>query len=207
MKIGMTLVELDHDSGKNDVQDLVKRAMKVTPPGRQLCVIFPMPGDWQRSFPFEAIATSTVLGTPLSRTSEREWAFTGNISVRICSPSVRRRRVVREMGIVAFRRSGEKAYSRRTLINKRDLKTAVIPALHPVFTRDVANNVWHIPAKGYVGRIRNRLQSLFTWPDERTVLVGRKGNRFLPWDALNLDNDLVGVPQKHAYVFSKAEPC
>jgi hypothetical protein len=202
VNIGMTLVEVESSALKQKVRRQVKQAMSLTPVGRQLCVTFPLPRKWIESFPYDAIVVSEVLGKPETRAEPNEWVFSVNISIRLCKAVADQRVVSGEIGVLIFRRSGEMAYTRRATMAQEKLDKAILPVLNPVFTRDVANNVWHLPSEGHVSRIRNRLQSLYTWPDERTLLVSSESQRSLAWKRLNLDDDLVGVPTKSSYRWS-----
>jgi hypothetical protein len=100
-----------------------------------------------------------------------------------------------------YRKSGEKAYLRRLTSNDEFIDKARFNAIHPVFTRDVANNVWHLSRSNAVSRIIQRLSALLTWPDERTRIISNSSTRSLAWRPLNLDKDLIGVPTKVEYQF------
>ena len=70
----------------------------------------------------------------------------------------------------------------------------------PVFTRDVANNVWHLNEVNLMERLVARFSSLLTWQDEEFVVVsGNKISEINDRKKLTLKEDLVGVPTKVPY--------
>lgn len=196
---GLVLVELKESISEERAIDEIMEAMEATPPGRYLCISYVLPTAWCHGQIWESVATRLILGSPTERSSGAEWQFAGNVFIRVCRKKSAGRDLEREMALVIFRRAGAPAYSRRSEIGPSDLRLATLPVLHPVFTRDVANNVWHIPSQGFKTRIRRRLQALYTWPDEATILIGSGEPRRLPWRSMNLDDDLVGVPSKKPY--------
>ena len=199
MNVGMTLVEVSQPMSKAVLACVVRDAKEATPNGRQLCVTFPLPDSWSESMPYEAIITNEILGRPSERREPHEWVFSGNLCVRRCRVKRGERDVVGEVGVLMFRRSGDMAYTKRSEVDESTIQKATLDSLHPVFTRDVANNVWHLPDTRYVTRLRNRLQALFTWPGESTLLFDVAGIKILRWKPLLLDADLVGVPTKREY--------
>lgn len=199
MSTGLVLLELDSESSTRIIRFMVEEAVEMTPAGRYLCVTFPLPSSWTASTPFDAIVTTAVLGRPETRIDQADWEFAGNGCMRLCASGEHSRTVDSEIGLLLFRRSGAKPFARKAEVSKDLVDEAILPALHPVFTRDVANNVWHLPVEGYRDKIRNRLQTLFSWPDERMLIISRAGRRWLKWHPMDLDDDLVGVPEKQHY--------
>lgn len=198
MTVGMTLIEVNPNIPKDVLGRMIRKAMSATPEGRQLCVTFPLPDAWGKTAPYEAIITNAVLGRPSERTEPHEWVFSGNICVRRCKVIRGKRQVVGEVGVLMFRRSGDMAYKKRTQVDEVTIDSATLETLHPAFTRDVANNVWHLPVQ-CVGKLRNRLQALFTWPGEVTLLLQPISDKKLSWQPLALDDALIGVPTKQDY--------
>ena len=75
-----------------------------------------------------------------------------------------------------------------------------MPVKDPVFTRDVANNVWHLSEENLIDRLIARFSSLLTWQDEDFVVVsGTKISQVTDRKKLDLKSDLVGVPTKVPY--------
>ena len=197
--VGMTLVQVDPGTPVTAVRRMVGDAKAATPEGRQMCVVYPLSSAWQVEIPLEAIVTREVLGIPSQRTEPHEWLFSGFICVRQCKVVRDRREVLGEFGVLMFRHSGEMAYTRRSSLDDTSIGKATLKSTHPVFTRDVANNVWHLDGRQVVPAIYDRLQALFTWPDEVTLLVQQAKTSRRKWKALELDGDLVGVPTKQSY--------
>jgi hypothetical protein len=75
-----------------------------------------------------------------------------------------------------------------------------------VFTRDVANNVWHLLADNFKERVITRFSTLLTWQDEEFFVVDQsKTTEVKDRKALILKEDLVGVPNKVAYFWDNGE--
>jgi hypothetical protein len=86
------------------------------------------------------------------------------------------------------------------------LKRNVIPVSEKVFTRDVANNVWHLLGDNFKERLTSRFSSLLTWQDEEfVVLDGGKTSFIKERTALTLKEDLVGVPKKVPYFWESGD--
>jgi len=202
-QIGGVAVVVTTDS-RAEVEKRVAEAMCDVPKGRCIFVLWEVDNRWDLSVPVEAIAVQTVLGAPGERIANN-WLFYGNGAVRLY--------LQQESGPssvwmwVGFRREGEKAYRRKNneVIDPSTLKASAIPVSHPVFTRDVANNLWHLQSSGGLSRIVRRLQSLTTWSDE-VVLVHYKDRTVRQNHlSLNCDDDLVPVAEKIAYEYEGIE--
>lgn len=176
-------------------------AMEATPPGRVLCVVFELPAVWEASANVEAVMTDAVLGRPEERSDHPEWEFFGNLAVRICKTRVGGREVVKEQAALLFRRAGDRAYVRRKSLDAAAVKAARIDAHHPVFTRDVANNVWHVSKES---EVVSRLAMLLAWPDEAVLQLSVDGERRSILKRPDLEQALVGVPEKILYDWSSA---
>jgi hypothetical protein len=77
-------------------------------------------------------------------------------------------------------------------------RSAEISVGHKAFTRDVANNTWHLTDDRCDDAIVERLSYLLTWPDEVTLSISDEvvsHRRRVP----DLDLDLIPVPTKKAY--------
>ena len=198
---GLVVAVVDDDLSDDEIRGVIDRARHITPPGRCLCVIFGLPTQWQKSTPVEAIASESILGKASDRVDEWEWEFFGNVFIRGCRVIKSGRSIASEYCVVMYRKSGDKSYLRRLTSNDEFIDEARFNAIHPVFTRDVANNVWHLSNGKVVSRIIQRLSGLLTWPDEKTRVVSNSSTRSLGWRPLNLDKDLIGVPTKVEYQF------
>jgi hypothetical protein len=198
-ELGLAIVEIPFGTSRKLIIDLAINGMAKVPPGRLLAVCYEMNPDFGRSEPVESIVINQVLGRAQERVGDSDWKFFGNLAIRVCSIRKNSRKVIREIGVILLCRDGDKAYVRRKSASKELLKNSTIPGIHPVFTRDVANNVWHIPARGYRGRIRNRLAALTVWADEAFLVIDPNGSRQYPVKQMNLDDDLIPVPTKQLY--------
>ncbi len=199
--IGLTLAEFPENASRRVLSRLLSQAIEFTPPGRIFAGIYPLPQRWKVSVPVESFVVTRLLGAPQARSEESEWEFFANLAVRVCEAGRPERSVVKEIGVILMRRAGDKAYVRRHSLPDTVLSRSVLPTLHPVFTRDVANNVWHIPDNNFEARIRTRLGGLLAWPDEDLLLIGEARNERIRNGGFGLDQDLVGVPTKVSYSF------
>ena len=185
---------------------MLDRAIRSTPAGRFLAVIVPLNLCWEESAPIESQVVARVLGVPSSRSDNSEWEFFGNLAIRACSLGGPWRSVLHESSVILLRRSGEKIYERRRTATLEIIDRATLPTLHPVFTRDVANNVWHLPVKGFNTNIRRRLGALLAWSDEAIVLITERSRRRLPVLPMDLTQDLIGIPRRRDYEWVTNQP-
>jgi hypothetical protein len=186
------------DETADEISSVVLKAAKRVPEGRLLFAIWQVPDEWSANTPVESVFLTTMLGSPSERTDE-EWEFYGTGAIRLYSQ--KKARPSTNVMWAAVRRVGVKAYLR---IGSGDISDAVkksstIPVAHKVFTRDVANNVWHLRSQNGFARIVERFQFLTTWSDE-VVLVYRAG-RFTrrKHKALTFNDDLIPVAHKVPY--------
>jgi hypothetical protein len=91
-------------------------------------------------------------------------------------------------------------------MSSASLKRNSIPVADKVFTRDVANNVWHLINDNFKDRVAARFSALLTWQDEDFLV--HDGSRIRPLlnrKTLTLKEDLVGVPNKVPYFWDNGE--
>lgn len=204
---GLVLLEIPPALSQEEIALLSQKAATKVPQGRLLAVLYQMPSHWETSTPVESTVIRSVMGRPADRSPDTDWEYFGNVAVRACAVAKEQRRVVREFGLTMVRRSGPKAYERRHQLTPKKILEAHIPALDPVFTRDIANNVWHVPASGAERRIKHRLAALVAWPDEDLLVVRPLSTHRYPVQPLDTSGDLIGVPTKSAYSwFTGQEP-
>ena len=203
---GAGLVVIDFSKSHRFGSSTVVRPMKLTPPGRVLAAIYRFPREWKRSVSWDSLLNSAVLGSPETRNpGEDDWSSLGTLAVRSCDPTSLSRKIVEEFGVSLFVRRGDRAYSRKKLTTRQIQESSRINTLHPVFTRDVANNVWHVPIADPVGSIINRLSGLLTWSDEKS-LIFQKGRLFvIAHKPIDLDDSLIGVPTKITYLWQEQD--
>jgi hypothetical protein len=197
--IGTVMVDVPENAKPANVMSLVKKGMAATESGRCLTVILPTSPKWAKQVPLEAIVSTTVLGVAKDRTSEPKWLFSGNVSVRVCKVTKGERVVSQELMLLMFRRSGELTYKRRATVPEEVLERSTIQVQHPVFTRDVANNVWHVSEYNVKTTIRRRISTLFTWSDENTMVVTQEGSKSFKYEQEDFDKALIGTPTKRKY--------
>lgn len=115
----------------------------------------------------------------------------------------KKNRVSKTLLMITIRSKGPKAYSRRKEVLPKVLKASALPVLHPVFTRDVANNIWHISDLGWQTTLTNRILSLQIWSDERAVVVRNGLAKEIDWSAANYEESLVPQAIKYDYSFEE----
>jgi hypothetical protein len=194
---GVFLVITDDDAARVGKRTL--SAMDDVPHGRCLFVLWEVNNGWCKSVPIESIVIQSVLGTPSERTSS-EWLFYGTGAVRTYDSNGNRPKSTWMW--VGCRREGDKAYRRKQAeaLDARVIESSSIPVSHKVFTRDVANNLWHLQDRDCLRRIIGRLQSLTMWSDELALV--HFSDRFEKWnhESMNCDEGLVPVAEKVTYV-------
>lgn len=187
---------------KQIVIDQICKAKKLVTEGRYLIVVFEAPRDWGTHLPIEGLVISETLQGIHNRTSE--WEFFGNGVIRLYSPKTLRYSKAFQWTVV--RRAGEKPYRRKSEFNASQLKKNRLPVFDKVFTRDVANNVWHLKGDNFREKLIIRFKNLLTWQDEDfTVLEGGRRVSYDQGKPLYLQEDLVGVPQKIEYYWDSGD--
>jgi hypothetical protein len=201
-KHGLIILITDHTETATKLLEQTKRGAEETPEGRMFAVIYTLPRNWKSNSNIEQTVSALVLKEPHDRREHDEWEFFGNLAVRSCTVSADTRLVESEYAVLMFRRRGDKAYTRRKSASAELLEEAHLPTLHPVFTRDIANNVWHFESADPIKAIIARLSILLTWPDEHTIIF--QNNEKLQQSRPNpeFDKDLIGVPTKVDYLFA-----
>jgi hypothetical protein len=189
------------DENTSRLRATIKQASARVPEGRLLFVVWTQKDTWSPSAAVESMAVDEILGDPNNR-EESNWDFYGCGAARLYPKNgVRPSETVLWVG---FRLKGPKAYlrNRDKSVAKAVINDSSIPVGNKVFTRDVANNVWHLSNKGGTDRVIGRLQSLTTWADERAIVFkgGRVSSR--KHQTMDLGQDLVPVAQKVQYDLS-----
>ena len=81
--IGMVFIDL---LGVEAIsKDLLKVAMEKTPAGRNLVILYDLPSEWGETPTTESDLVREILGSPVERTNEFEWEFSGAVVVRFCN--------------------------------------------------------------------------------------------------------------------------
>lgn len=180
------------------IENRVLSAMAEVPEGRCLFTFWKVNDAWGVSVPVESTVVQTVLGSPSERDTS-EWLFYGTGAVRTYDTDSNQPKSTWMW--VGCRRMGEKAYRRKQteVLDRHVIEDSSIPVSHKVFTRDVANNLWHLQDRDCLRQMIQRFQSLTTWSDE-LVLV-HFDDRVEKWKhaQMNCDDDLVPVAEKVTY--------
>ncbi len=176
----------------------VLQASASVPEGRLLFVVWSQADTWKKSLPVESIVTQAVLG-PVPTRDNSAWDFYGCGTARLYKN--KGTRPSSSVMWVGLRRRGPKAYLRlRSETVPASIERASrIPVSHKVFTRDVANNVWHLTEPRGIQKVVARLQSLTTWNDEIAEIHNAAGVSKRKHQTVSLDNDLVPVASKIEY--------
>jgi len=196
---GLVVVNLLGRRSLNSCAASVRTGALATPIGRVLAVIYQLPSSWKPSAPLEQAIHEAVMPSPQDRGNEDGWEFFGNLAVRGFDIEAPERSVKTECGVLLYRRSGNKAYVRRHQASAHVIRNSTLTSTHPVFTRDVANNVWHLEQADLADQIIRRLGSLLAWSDETITVVRGRSVEAVPNRRLSLDSDLIGQAQKVDY--------
>ena len=170
--------------------------------GRYLISVFDAPSNWESRIPIEALVVSGTLGTIENRNPN--WEYFGNGAIRCYKGKSLKLSKTLQWNII--KKFGDKPYKRRDEFSILKTKQNTVPVKDPVFTRDVANNVWHLKEEDLTNRLIARFSSLLTWHDEDFVVVsGTKISKIDNRKKLLLKSDLVGVPSKVPYIWNSGD--
>jgi len=198
----ITFIPSGGNQSESAIKEQLNKAKKLVTEGRYLISVFEAPNDWESHLPVEAYVISETLGGIHDRSTD--WEFFGNGVIRTYTSKALRLSKAYQWTIV--RRSGDKPYARRGTLSAVTLKRNTIPVADKVFTRDVANNVWHLLNDNFKERIITRFSTLLTWQDEDFFIVEpSKTSEVKDRKALVLKEDLVGVPNKIPYFWDNGE--
>jgi hypothetical protein len=194
--VGLVLVDLSDFSYREEVESLLTRAMTLVPQGRSLIVLWRCGAEWSPQIPLEAWATITAMKTASER-GQDSLEFFGNGAVRTYQRDESTPKSTWYW--LCFRRPGEKAYKRRNSARRDVVEASTLATLHPVFTRDAANNVWHVADRTSKKAIRERFQVLLTWSDEITLQVRKSGTSRFKRPTVSFSDGLIGTATKIEY--------
>ena len=193
---GVVIVDVSDLTSKKKVVNLIKSGIQDVPDGRSLVVMWKSDNTWKRTTPVESIATETVLGEIKDRDSI-SWEFFGNGVARIYRKNLQS--VESNLNWIIFRNFGEKTYKRRHVADAEVIAESRLSTLDPVFTRDISNNVWHIPSSRSRKYILQRFKSLLSWSDEVAILYSPSGKRVIRHEPIQFDKVLIGKASKVTY--------
>lgn len=164
--------------------------------GRYLLIYYKIPKKWESTICWEGIINSKLRG---KNYESNKWEFFGSGSVRFYSQDTKG--LVDTSGWLLYRKPGLKPFHRVKTEKKSFLERARLNTLHKVFTRDVANNVWHFWKHQDDTKVFQRFIALLTWPDEEILYISENITQELSHTDLNLEQDVVGVPTKIGYLW------
>lgn len=194
--VGLVVVRIPEGAERAWVESSVKTAAVTASPGRCIVGLWEVSHEWRPTVSVEAWITQAILGAPTERPErDDEFSFFGNLVVRCYGRD--RLEPERTIGLVIFRKRGEPAYRRAkengSLVKADRLDTGAFS-----FTRDVANNTWHIRDTHAGSEIIARLARLLCWSDERVIEIAQRvSDRSKVRDRESAD--LIGVAVKVPY--------
>jgi len=170
--------------------------------GRYLISVFDAPSNWESRIPIESLIVAGTLGNIENRNPN--WEYFGNGAIRCYKRKSLKLSKTLQWSII--KKLGDKPYKRRGEFSVSKTKQNTVPVKDPVFTRDVANNVWHLSEENLIDRLIARFSSLLTWQDEDFVVIsGAKISKITDRKKLVLKSDLVGVPSKIPYIWNSGD--
>lgn len=200
-----TVLSIFHDSNKLGSKEIIRQveiSSSYVTAGRYLISVFDTPTNWESRVPIEALVVSGTLGSIENRNSE--WEYFGNGAIRCYKGKSLKLSKTLQWNII--KKIGDKPYKRRNEFSIAKTKQNMVPVKDPVFTRDVANNVWHLNEENLIDRLIARFSSLLTWQDEDFFVVsGPNISKIDDRKKLELKSDLVGVPSKVPYIWNSGD--
>jgi hypothetical protein len=185
-----------------EISDQIDKSINYVTAGRYLIAVFDAPVDWNSRVPIESLLITKTLGNIENRNNH--WEFFGNGCIRCYGGKTNK--LKRTLQWIILKREGEKPYKRRGELSGAFIKKNIIPVGDPVFTRDVANNVWNLRVENLKERLVARFAALLSWQDEGFyVLEGSKITEIKNRKKLQLTEDLVGVPFKSPYIWNSGD--
>jgi len=200
-----TVLSIFKDSNNLDSDSIIQQvnlSSSHVSDGRYLISVFDTPKNWESRVPIESLIVTGTLGNIEDRNSD--WEYFGNGVIRCYKGKTLKLSKTLQWNIV--KKIGDKPYKRRSEFSIVRTKQNTVPVTDPVFTRDVANNVWHLNEENLIDRLIARFSSLLTWQDEDFVVVsGSKISQVEDRKKLVLKSDLVGVPSKVPYIWNSGD--
>jgi hypothetical protein len=198
----ITFITSGSSQSESAIKEQINKAKNLVTEGRYLITVFEAPNDWESHLAIEAFIITETLGGIHGRSAD--WEFFGNGVIRTYTSKALRLSKTYQWTIV--RRAGDKPYARRGTMSTATLKRNSIPVADKVFTRDVANNVWHLLNDNFKERVITRFSTLLTWQDEDFLVVEpSKISEIRDRKPLVLKEDLVGVPTKIPYFWASGD--
>jgi hypothetical protein len=201
-KTVLSLFTQPTQSNIDSIIDQVKVSSSQVTAGRYLISVFDAPLNWESRIPIESLVVAGTLGNIENRNPN--WEYFGNGAIRCYKGKSLKLNRTLQWSII--KKLGDKPYKRRAEFSIAKTKQNTVPVKDPVFTRDVANNVWHLNEENLDERLIARFSSLLTWNDEDFVVISRaKISKIDGRKKLVLNADLVGVPSKVPYIWNSGD--
>lgn len=189
-------------SSDRDLTSQILRSKDLVSEGRYLVSVFDVPITWTSRIAVEGLIVANTLGTVENRSND--WEFYGNGAIRCYKSKSLKLTKTYQWNII--RRIGEKPYVRRKILSASAIRKNSLPVADKVFTRDVANNVWHLKNEDFQERLIARFSTLLSWQDEEFIVVSGTRSRVIEERTkLILNEDLVGVPTKIPYFWNSGD--
>ena len=187
---------------EEDLTATINKLCQLVSSGGYVFVMTEFGKSFKPGMSIEAIVLRELMNSPDKR--DDSWLFFGNGAIRGYSEV--NKKLSSTWQWLILQRSGEKTLTRRKTASNKMLKDVTLPVSHFAFTRDVANNVWHLPEKTIVQNAINRFGALLTWPGD-VMLHSQNGKSPLVFEAkkMDLSNDLIGVAQKKIYLWENKD--
>lgn len=196
--IGVVILDIPKAESASDASRRLVQSLALVPEGRCIVALYETSQVWSASEPYESEICRGVLGEPESRQQVTFEFFANGVS-RTYTHKAGQFEWAGNLHWIVFRRLGDRTYRRRDRLQPVEVRRSELPVAHNAFTRDVANNVWHLNAKSCRRTTIERLSCLLAWQDERALVVSKSGKRSRAITMMDLDNDLVGVAQRIPY--------
>lgn len=194
---GLVVLRLAGTAAPGVIARRARDALAETPPGRFLCVLWQVPLAWTDEAPVEAIVAEALLGPPSARREDAAEDVMLHANLVVRSYGEDRLLPCRCFQLLVLRRAGPTLRARLKDAAGAPAAAARIDTTRPAFTRDWANNVWHLQDGDAEARIIARLSRLLCWPDEAVLVCGPDGHQMHERLGEAGRGDLVGVPERY----------
>lgn len=190
------------DFSELELKNLIAEMSEQVSSGGYFFVLTEFGKSFKPGLSIESIVVRELMKTPEER--DDSWLFFGNGAIRGYSDV--NKKLSSTWQWLILQKSGDKTLSRRKTSSKKVLKKVALPVSHFAFTRDVANNVWHLPEKSLIQNAINRFGALLSWPGD-IMLHSQNGKiaKKVEIGKMDLTHDLIGVAQKKIYLWENKD--